>query len=115
MFGSEGSGKVEEPYELLSQIIEKLNTVHGIELTDDDRVTLGRVMEIMKGDEELLKVVNGNNTDDVKKDFFESMFKDTMVDYHGDRMDFYKKVMDKRVLPVLIQGLFQSYLQQLGR
>ena len=115
MFGSEGSGKVEEPYELLSQIIEKLNTVHGIELNDDDRVTLGRVMEIMKGDEELLKVVNGNNTDDVKKDFFESMFKDTMVDYHGDRMDFYKKVMDKRVLPVLIQGLFQSYLQQLGR
>jgi hypothetical protein len=78
-------------------------------------VTLGRVVQIMGEDEELRKVVNGNNTDEVKKDFFESLFKDTMVDYHGDRMDFYKKVMDQRVLPVLIQGLFQSYLQQLGR
>jgi hypothetical protein len=115
MFGSGGKGKQEEPYELLSQIIEKLNSVHGVEITEDDRVTLGRVVQIMGEDEELRKVVNGNNTDEVKKDFFESLFKDTMVDYHGDRMDFYKKVMDQRVLPVLIQGLFQSYLQQLGR
>jgi thymidine kinase len=115
MFGSGGKGKQEELYELLSQIIEKLNSVHGVEITEDDRVTLGRVVQIMGEDEELRKVVNGNNTDEVKKDFFESLFKDTMVDYHGDRMDFYKKVMDQRVLPVLIQGLFQSYLQQLGR
>jgi hypothetical protein len=115
MFGSGGKGKQEEPYELLSQIIEKLNSVHGVEITEDDRVTLGRVVQIMGEDEELRKVVNGNNTDEVKKEFFESLFKDTMVDYHGDRMDFYKKVMDQRVLPVLIQGLFQSYLQQLGR
>jgi hypothetical protein len=115
MFGSGGKGKQEEPYELLSQIIEKLNSVHGVEITEDDRVTLGRVVQIMGEDEELRKVVNGNNTDEVKKDFFESLFKDTMVDYHGDRMDFYKKVMDQRVLPVLIQGLFQSYLHQLGR
>ena len=115
MFGSGGKGKQEEPYELLSQIIEKLNSVHGVEITEDDRVTLGRVVQIMGEDEELRKVVNGNNTDEVKKEFFESLFKDTMVDYHGERMDFYKKVMDQRVLPVLIQGLFQSYLQQLGR
>jgi thymidine kinase len=115
MVGSGGKGKQEELYELLSQIIEKLNSVHGVEITEDDRVTLGRVVQIMGEDEELRKVVNGNNTDEVKKEFFESLFKDTMVDYHGDRMDFYKKVMDQRVLPVLIQGLFQSYLQQLGR
>jgi hypothetical protein len=115
LYGSEGKGKEDEPYELLSQIIEKLNTVHGIELTEDDRVTLGRVMEIMKGDEELLKVFNGNNTDDVRKDFFEKILVETLVGYHDDRIDFYKKVMDKRVLPVLIQGLFQSYLQTVGR
>ena len=115
LYGSEGKVKEDEPYELLSQIIEKLNTVHGIELTEDDRVTLGRVMEIMKGDEELLKVFNGNNTDDVRKDFFEKILVETLVGYHDDRIDFYKKVMDKRVLPVLIQGLFQSYLQTVGR
>jgi hypothetical protein len=37
------------------------------------------------------------------------------MDYYGEKMDFYKKVMDKWALPVLILGLFQSYLQTVGR
>lgn len=112
--GSGSAVKEPEPLYLLSEIIQKINTVYGIELGEEDRVTLERVVGIVTKDKQLNKVVRGNNSNDVKLEFFENLFKDTMVDYHGDRMDFYKKVMDKKVLPVLVDGLYQHFIRTMA-
>ena len=32
-----------------------------------------------------------------------------MIDYTGERMDFYKKVMDDKVLPVLMDMMYNNY------
>lgn len=37
------------------------------------------------------------NSDDVKRKFFERMFQDHLVECYGERMEFYKKMTDKRV------------------
>jgi hypothetical protein len=51
----------------------------------------------------------GNNTEDVKKDFFMDLFKMNMTDFTGERIEFYKKVMDDKVLPLLVDVYYQSY------
>ncbi len=42
------------------------------------------------------------------------IFKDEMIDYTGDRMEFYKKVIDDKVLPVLIDVMYNNYRKSLG-
>ena len=107
--GNGGGGKGEEEKELLSQIIEKINTVYGLDLKEEDKVTLQHIDKRMKESEELQKVLDGNNSEDVKKEFFERMFQDHLVEYYGERMEFYKKMTDKRVYPVYVNGYYEGF------
>jgi len=38
-----------------------------------------------------------------------------MVKFTDDRMEFYKKVMDDKVLPVLIDVMYKNYRKSLGK
>lgn len=106
-----GKGKQEEPLELLSQIIQKVNETYGTGFKSEDHITLGNVFQNVSSNPELLKVMEGNNSEDVKKEEFGRVFKEEMVDYHGDRIDFYKMVMDKKVLNYIIDSLYHQFNQ----
>lgn len=105
--------KVEEEKELLSEIIERINTVYGLDLRDEDKVDIQNVENRMVHHDEMRKVMAGNNTEDVKQEFFEKLLKEMFVDYTGERLDFYKKVMDKRVFSHLKDSLYQNYQNNL--
>ena len=107
-------GMVEEEKELLSEIIEKINSVYGIELREEDKYYLENVDKKMTENLEMKKVMLGNNSEDVKKDEYKRLFKDNMIDYTGDRMEFYKKVMDDKVLPVLVDVMYNNYRKSIG-
>ena len=118
VFGISGEsckGKDEEEKILLSDIIQKINEVFGENLGEEDRVTLEQVQQRLNSHSELKKVVNGNNTEDVKKEYFNSLFKDTVIDYHGDRMDFYKNVMNKNIFPMLVDFMYKEVVKQVGK
>jgi len=102
-------GTDEEVYITLSEIIEKLNSIYGVELRDEDKIDLQNVGKRLLEHEEMKKVMLGNNTEDVKKDYFTDLFKDNMTDYTGERLDFYKKVMNDKVLPMLVDVMYNSY------
>ena len=59
--------------------------------------------------QELEKVMLGKNSDDDRKDFFIDIFKEEMGDYTGDRLDFYRKIMDKRIFPLVIESMYHSF------
>jgi hypothetical protein len=61
---------------------------------------------------ELLVIMGGNNSFDNKKDFFNYHFKGEVSEYYGDRLDFYKKVMNPKILPMLMDVVFTDYLKQ---
>jgi hypothetical protein len=63
---------------------------------------------------ELDKIVRGKNSHDDKKEFFKEIFGDYISDYTSDRMDFYKKVNNPKVLPMLIDVMFNDYMRQKG-
>ena len=98
----------EEEKVLLSDIIQKVNEVFGINLGDEDRLTLDQIQERLNTNEDVIEVMNGNNTDDVKKEHFNQVFKDTVIDYHGDRIDFYKNVMNPSVFPMLVEFMYRE-------
>lgn len=103
-----GSGRVEEEKELLSEIIQKLNTVFGSELKEEDKITIRKVEDSLKIDDEMTKVMMGNNSEDVKRDFFTKKVKDSVVDMYGERFEFYKKIMDDRIFPMFVNYLYNS-------
>lgn len=53
--------------------------------------------------------MRGNNTEDNKKDYFTNLFKDIVGDYYTDRMDFYKKVVNDKVFPMLLDVMYNQY------
>ncbi|MDA8629930.1 type I restriction endonuclease subunit R [Bacteroidia bacterium] len=113
--GESGGGRGEDEKVLLSDIIDKINQVFGENLGEEDKVTLEQIQQRMNTNDELMKVINGNNSEDVKKEYFNNLFKDTVVDYHGDRMDFYKNVMNKTVFPMLVDFMYKEVVKQVGK
>ena len=106
-------GMVEEPTELLSEIIEKINSIFGLDLREEDKVDIQNVEKRIKEDVEMKKVYHGNNSDDVKQEFFEKLLREMFVDYTGERLDFYKKVMDDRVFSHLKNSMYKNYQQSI--
>lgn len=104
-----GGDSDEEPRELLSEIIEQINSVYGLDLREEDKVDIQNVEKRLSEDKEMEKVYKGNNSEDVKQEFFEKLLKEMFVDYTGERLDFYKKVMDDRVFSLIKDSLYQNY------
>jgi type I restriction enzyme, R subunit len=106
--GSGPGGKGEEEKELLSQIIEKINTIYGIDLKKEDSLTIETIKNRVNQDQDVIKVVKGNNSEDVKREFYLKKFQNDVIDYHGDRLEFYKKVMSPEILPLLVNSFYEE-------
>lgn len=103
----------EEEKELLSEIIKKVNEVFGLELKDEDKIDLMSVHQKTFSNLELKTKMLGNNSQEDKKEEYISVVKDIFSDFYTDKMDFYKKVMDKKIFPMLIDGMFSEYMKQM--
>jgi len=103
------STQQEEDKELLSEIIRRVNEVFGIELTKEDQLDIKNVEKRLEVHDELKSVMIGNNSEDAKKDFFNNLVKESFTDYYSDRLDFYKKVMHPKILPMLLDGMYQEF------
>ena len=53
--------------------------------------------------------MTGNNSEDDKRDFFTSILRDEVSEYYGDRLGFYKKIMNLKVFPMIMEGLYKDY------
>lgn len=104
--GSRAGGDVEK--ELLSEIIEKVNSLFGSDLKEDDKVTFKIVEDNLISNEELTKVLLGDNSEDVKFDYFQKKVKDNVIDIYSDKFELYKLIMNDKIFPQLVQHYFRS-------
>lgn len=111
--GGAGMGK-EDELELLSEIIKQINQLHGMDLSAEDQVDLKHVKQRMWSDPELKKVFAGNNSPFDKQDFFKRALKDEVSEYYGDRIEFYKKIMDPKVFPIILGWMYGEYRKGVG-
>jgi type I restriction enzyme R subunit len=112
---SDGTGGIpkEEQLDLLSHIILRINEVYGIELSDEDKVDLKQVTERLKNNEDLVSVMMGDNSESDKKDWFKKELGGEVSEYYGDRLEFYKKIMNPKVFPMILEGMYKEYNRDL--
>ena len=109
MSGGTGGGIGEPELDLLSHIIQRINEVYGIELSEEDKVDLKQVTERLKNNDDLVSVMMGDNSESDKKDWFKKEFGGEVSEYYGDRLDFYKKIMNPKVFPMILEGMYKDY------
>lgn len=106
----EGGATQEPEYDFLSEIISQVNTTYGVNLTEEDKIDLSRLSKRLVEDPEVEKYMNGNNTEENKKNFFKQQFDGMMIDYINERFDFYKKMDDNPSMKSLIfQMMYKDY------
>ena len=107
---------VEPVLDLLSEIINQVNNTYGVNLTDDDKIDIERLRDRLVTDPEIIKYMNGQNTEDNKKNFFKEQFDGVMVDYINERFDFYKK-MDENpsVKNHIFKMMYENYSESGSR
>jgi type I restriction enzyme R subunit len=106
----EGGAAQEPEYDFLSKIINQVNTTYGVNLTEEDKIDLSRLSKRLVEDPEVEKYMNGNNTEENKKNFFKQQFDGMMIDYINERFDFYKKMDDNPSMKSLIfQMMYKDY------
>ena len=109
----DSTGVQEPEYDFLSEIINQVNNTYGVNLTEEDRLDLSRLSKRLIEDPEVEKYMNGNNTEDNKRNFFKQQFEGMMIDYINERFDFYKKMDDNPSMKnTIFQMMYKDYQTQ---
>ena len=82
--------QVDPELDRLSEIITKVNQAHGVNLTEDDKISLGQLKEQLAKDSHVRLYMRGTSSELNKKEFFEKQFDKKLLGYVNDRLDFYQ-------------------------
>lgn len=104
-----GVSIVEEPLDYLSEIVNKLNKVYGVDLSEEHKLNIKRVTKQVYESEELKKVMEGDNSELNKKKKVEEILKMVLLSYVNDQFDFYKKMENPQLINYLTGELFRNY------
>ncbi len=109
-FSPDGSnGTVEEPMDFLSEILKKINTVFGSDLSEEHKLNLKRVTKQVYSSDDLSKVMEGDNSEQNKRKKLEEITKQVLLGYVNDQFDFYKKMENKQLINLLTNELYKNY------
>jgi hypothetical protein len=85
-----------------------MNDLFGSGLKEDDKVTVEMMREELRTNTDVTKVMNGDNSEDAKRDYFNRKVKDMIIDIYSDKFDLYKKLMNDQVFPQFVSYLYHS-------
>jgi type I restriction enzyme R subunit len=102
----------EDEKDLLSNIIKTLNDTYGLELTEDDKIDIGRMQEKLKEREDLRSVMTSINTLENMKYKFDKVVDELLLDFVHTKLDLYKKLSDPKVNPMFKSKWFEGYLRE---
>jgi type I restriction enzyme R subunit len=102
----------EDEKDLLSNIIKALNDTYGLELTEDDKVDIGRMQEKLKERDDLRSVMTSSNTLENMRYKFDKVVDELLLDFVHTKLDLYKKLSDPKVNPMFKSKWFEGYLRE---
>lgn len=108
---TEATGGQASEKDFLSAIIEKLNEIHGIDLTEDDKIDLERIREQMNAHEELRNVMRADNTFANKKKKFDEVLDGMFLDFVNTKLQLYEKLSQPEANQMLKQSWFAQFDQ----
>jgi type I restriction enzyme R subunit len=106
-FGGGGMGGANDEKDLLSHIIELLNTAHGVNFSDDDKVDMQRIRTRLEADEALQAVLSAHNTRADKVYKFNEVLDRLLLEFVHTKLDLYKKLTEPKVNEMLKRQWFE--------
>jgi len=94
--------------DLLSMIIQGLNEVYGVNISDEDKLDMHTVLQKITADEELQAVMDGDNTLENKQYKFDSKVDEHILGLVQTKLDLYKKLTDPRVNAYIKRRWFEQ-------
>ena len=86
----------QDELDFLCNIVKMLNDTYGLELTEDDKVELSKMLQRVIDDEELMGYFNTDNArDDVKK-MFEEKIDEELLNFIISKLELYNKLTEDR-------------------
>jgi type I restriction enzyme R subunit len=114
MVGNSGSAPpAVAPKDSLANIVTRLNNTYGVNLTEDDQLDIERIRSKVENNPDLEAVMTANNTDQVKRDKFESAIDDLFLGFIHEKLDLYKKLKTPEFNKALKQAWFDEYNQRI--
>jgi type I restriction enzyme R subunit len=107
-------GLSENERDLLSNIVKALNEVHGLNLTDEDKVDVQTVLSRVEAHEGLQMVMQADNTLTAKRSKFDQVLDELLLEFVHTKLDLYKKLTDPKVNEMLKRRWFDGYVQEMG-
>lgn len=103
-----------EPEEdFLSEIINRVNQLYGVNLSEEDRISLERLNTQLSDDKQIRLFMNDANSDDNKRKLFEDRFDYKLLRYVSERIEFYKMMEDNPSIKNLIcNSMYDKYKTQ---
>ena len=101
----------EDEMDLLSDIINKVNEVYGIDLGKEDIVTVKRRLS---ENEELHKVMMGDNSEINKRKKHDEIFGKIILSYVNERLDFYQKMENPKVKEFISDYMYRNYVSSVS-
>ncbi len=112
--GAETATKPDEPRGPLSEVIKQINKVYGDTLTEAHLVHLREVSETLQQNDTLRVFMTANNSEQNKRTKFEQEFDNLLIKYVHHDLNFYKKVIDKNVKPLVVDYLYNIWRRAEG-
>ena len=107
-----GGGVSEEEKDLLSNIVRTLNDVHGLNLTDEDKVDMKNIKQKLEENEELRAVMTANNTRENMKYKFNKEVDKLLLRFVYSKLDLYKKLSEPKVNELFKRQWFDGFYRQ---
>ena len=108
-----GAGIEEEKADFLSHIIEELNHLFDGEFSGDDKVRFAKIRKQIFEDNNLRKVMAGDNSEANKRDKFNHTIESLLLGLVESNLDFYNKVSEARRNRFIKDRLYEDYAKSL--
>jgi len=105
---------VEDEKDILSQIIQRINEIYGDQITEEDKIDLENMKKRVSTNEELQKVMTGENSETNKRHKFDEVMTTILLGYVNNRLDFYNKMEDPKIKGFISDLLYTELKTQLN-
>ena len=97
---------------LTGQVFTDAEKQYRTEFTEEDKVDIETIQQKMNADEALRLVIEGDNSESSKEEWFYKVFDEFLLDYVNTKLELYKKLSKPEINAELKQHLYQVYLKQ---
>ncbi|WP_299459999.1 type I restriction endonuclease [uncultured Microscilla sp.] len=105
----------EEEADWLSKIIQTLNDAFGADLTEEDKVEVKKMRQLVYDDDELMSYFNAQNSKDNIQDKFNGVIDNLLLNFINTKLDFYSKMTNDKVNASLKNAWFTELYNRLVR